>query len=366
MEAQPTRPAVPAPRRQFLRNALVAAAAVPGGALLLDACASAGTTAAAATSAFGAHRNYKFTLVTHFDTNIVLAPCHYGAEDACNLLGSTLTWTGSTAEVPSDILQAMDTAIQSKQDGVGIVLFDPTAFNDVVAKSMAAGIPTVAFNSDVPAGVQNDRMAYIGQDLEKSGVNMADRLLPSLNSGDTVAIFDAVPGSISVQPRVTGLQETFKASGKDINFVVVDSGILTDQQVSRAEAWYQSHPDVKVMIGAEGGSTYGVVSAMKKFNLEGKVIATGWDPTLLDLEGIPNGTLNSIVDQQLYLQGFLTILSLFLYQVSGGLLRPADTDTGEVVVTKANVSPYLTSQTRYEGETSKVKVLTPPSTIAVG
>ena len=50
------------------------------------------------------------------------------------------------------------------------------------------------------------------------------------------------------------------------------------------------------------------------------------------------------IDQQAYLQGFDTIMQLFLWNVSGGLMVPTDTDTGIGIVTKANVTPYLVAE----------------------
>jgi simple sugar transport system substrate-binding protein len=55
-------------------------------------------------------------------------------------------------------------------------------------------------------------------------------------------------------------------------------------------------------------------------------------------------------------------MQLFLYNVSGGLMKPTNTDTGLGIVTHANVGPYLASN-RYEGTSSKHKALTPPSSI---
>ena len=48
-------------------------------------------------------------------------------------------------------------------------------------------------------------------------------------------------------------------------------------------------------------------------------------------------------------------MQLFLYKLSGGLVAPSDTNTGLLFVTKANVKPYLTTKTRYEGSSSAQK-----------
>jgi simple sugar transport system substrate-binding protein len=55
-------------------------------------------------------------------------------------------------------------------------------------------------------------------------------------------------------------------------------------------------------------------------------------------------------------------MQLFLFNISGGLMKPTDTDTGTAIVVKATVAPYL-GLTRWEGTASKEAVATPPKPI---
>jgi simple sugar transport system substrate-binding protein len=73
--------------------------------------------------------------------------------------------------------------------------------------------------------------------------------------------------------------------------------------------------------------------------------------------------VTATIDQQAYLQGFDTIMQLFLWNVSGGLMKPTNTDTGLGIVTKDNVTPYLTAN-RFEGTSKSKKALSTPSSIA--
>src|SRR5579859_5259430 len=52
------------------------------------------------------------------------------------------------------------------------------------------------------------------------------------------------------------------------------------------------------------------------------------------------------------------VVQLFLYKLSGGLQQPSNTNTGLLFVTKANVDPYLSTQTRFEGSSDKQQVVT--------
>ena len=55
-------------------------------------------------------------------------------------------------------------------------------------------------------------------------------------------------------------------------------------------------------------------------------------------------------------------MQLFLYNVSGGLMKPTDTDTGLGIVTKSNVTPYLAVEP-LRGHDSRQKTLKPPAMI---
>jgi len=97
--------------------------------------------------------------------------------------------------------------------------------------------------------------------------------------------------------------------------------------------------------------------------LAGKTLGSGWDVGTEVLQGVSKGQLAFTIDQQAYLQGFVPVIQLFLYNISAGLMKPSDTDTGLGFVTSSNVAPYLKNKTRFEGSTSKPTAYKPPSTI---
>jgi simple sugar transport system substrate-binding protein len=107
-----------------------------------------------------------------------------------------------------------------------------------------------------------------------------------------------------------------------------------------------------------------VADTIKKYNLKGKVGGSGWDVEVPVLQGVKSGQLNFTIDQQAYLQGFVPTIQLFLYQISAGLMKPCNTDTGLGFVTSANVGPYLAHATRFEGSGVAETALAPPSAIA--
>jgi hypothetical protein len=55
-------------------------------------------------------------------------------------------------------------------------------------------------------------------------------------------------------------------------------------------------------------------------------------------------------------------MQLYLFNVSGGLMKPTNTDTGLGIVVKETVKPYL-AKNRFDGTSSKQQTLKPPVSI---
>jgi simple sugar transport system substrate-binding protein len=336
-------------------------AALTGGAagltaLLLNACGGSSSSNAqggGAANVFGSQKKFKFTVVNHVTTNPFFVPTKDGAADACKLLGCTYQWTGSQSSNVNEMVNAINSAISAKVDGIAVSLVDQTAFNDPVKRALDAGIPVVAYNADA-AG--NARLGYIGQDLFVAGQQMGNRIVELVGSGD-VALFIATPGALNIQPRINGAIDAIKKSGKSITSHTVATGAAVPQELSAIQAYWLSHTNTRGMFAVDGGSTQSTGQVMQKYKLAAKgVKAGGFDllgstPALLG-----QGNLDFTIDQQPYLQGFLPILQLFLYKASETLTGIADVNTGLKFVTQQSIQPYLTTKSRFEGSSNAVGV----------
>ncbi len=323
-------------------------AALGGAASLAAALAACNRSAGAGA---GDKANYKFTFVNHVTTNTFFTPTQYGAADMCSLLGCSYRWTGSENSNVSEMVRAVQTAINDKVDGIAVAIVDANAFNGPVAQAIAAGIPVVSYNADAPPGSKNQRMAYIGQGLFVSGQQMGQRIASAVPAGGHVALFIATPGSLNLQPRIDGAIDSIKKSGKNITYEQVATGALVTAEHSAIESYYLGHRSVNGMFAVDGGSTEGVGITSKKYGLAAKKVATGgYDLLPGSLTAIQSGDLGFAIDQQPYLQGYYPVLQLYLYKKSGSLMSPSDTDTGLKFVTKENVGPYLSTNSRFEGK----------------
>jgi simple sugar transport system substrate-binding protein len=292
---------------------------------------------AAASSEFaGAHPKWKFVFVNHVTTNPFFTPTISGATDACKLLGCQFQWTGSATSSVSQMVSSISTAVAGKADGIATTVIDKVAFDSPIANATAAGIPVISYNAD--GNPLDDRLAYVGQDLFASGQAMGQKILSLVKPGGKIVIFIATPGSGNIQPRVDGAKAVI---GTKLSVDVVASGAAIAQEASTVESYYLGHKSINGMFAVDGGSTWYTGVTSKKYGLHAKGIASGgFDLQPGTLDAIASGDMDFTIDQQPYQQGFLPVLYLWLYKLSGGLQSPSTTNTGLKFVTKANISAY--------------------------
>jgi simple sugar transport system substrate-binding protein len=331
--------------------------AVGGGAAALTALLAACTPTSASAGGSGAGDfpttpGFKFTFINHVTTNTFFQGTQYGMADAASLLKLPKPqWTGSETSNVAQMVNAMNTAISAKVDGIAISLIDQSAFTDPIKRAMDAGIPVVSYNADVDG---TERLAYIGQDLYASGQAAGQQIAKVMPAGSKITIFIATPGSLNIQPRADGAIAALTAANKGYEIKQVATGADESKEQTTIDAYYTGNKDVKGLFAVDAGSTQGVAAVLKKYNLASQGYhGGGWDLLPQTESAIKDGFLDFTIDQSAYLQGFLPTLYLYLYKLSGTLVGPATTNTGLKFVTKDNVEPYLKSTNRFEGSSPK-------------
>src|SRR3954470_9699448 len=345
--------------RAMSRRAALTGGAAGIASAMLAACGSskpdnakATATATAAqeggSSIFAVSKKLKFVLVNHVTTNPFFVPTKYGAEDACKLLGCSYQFTGSENSNVNEMVNAMNTAITSGANGIAVCLVDKKAFNQPTDAALKAKIPVVSYNADEKS---NSRLAYIGQDLFVSGQEMGKRIAQLVPSGD-VALFIATPGQSNIQPRIDGALNELK-SHSGIKTHVITTGAAVPNELSVIDSYATGHASTKGYFAVDAGSTQSLAQTIQKHSLRNKgVKGGGYDLTPTTQKLLASDQIDFTIDQQPYLQGFIPILQLFMYQASGGLSGIADTNTGLKFLDKTTVVPYNSTKSRYEGTSS--------------
>jgi len=254
----------------------------------------------------------------------------------------------------------LNSAIAAKANGIATTVITSTGFTAPVSRAMSAGIPVVSYNADgtVTNGVPDigtNRLAYIGQALYQSGQAMGARIKTLINTPGHIVIFISTPGTGNVQPRYDGAASVLTPAGFKVSEIA--TGAATNVEEGAENAYILAHKSsLKGAFAVDAGSTEFLGPVLAKNGLAGKIPAGGFDLTPGTLTAIKAGQLDFTIDQNPYLQGFLPTLYLYLFNLSGGLVSPPDTDTGLTFVTKTTVDAYSVPS-RFEGSTTAQKVI---------
>ncbi len=365
-------------RRKLIHGAGLFSATAAASALIAactsssSSSASSTSTSASATATAAAAGNFpktpawQFWFVNHVYTNTFFVPTQYGFADAAALLDIPVPKWGGSASTSSvsQMVSFLQTAISAKANGIATTVINATGFTTPVMDAMNAGIPVITYNADgiyAPNGtpdIGTNRLCYVGQALYLSGQQLGERIKSLVTTPGEIVIFIATPGTGNIQPRYDGAASVLKPAGYTVSEIA--TGAATSVELAAEKAYLLGHKSIKGAFAVDAGSTEFLAQALAGSGLS-SLPAGGFDLTPVTLSAIQAGTIDFTINQNPYLQGFLPTLYLYMYNLSGGLVPPPDTDTGLSFVTKTNVGPYLASSSRFEGSTSAQKIIPLPS-----
>ena len=165
-----------------------------------------------------------------------------GAMAAGKEFGVKVNWVGPIGINVDEQVNFIENAITAGVDGLAISNVNAEALNPMINKAIAAGIPTVTFNSEAPG---SKRLAFYGQDLKKSGYVQGKILAEYMKGKGKVIIVSGDTSASWSQDREAGVRKGL-AEFPDIEVVQVVSTGWEDQQMYAAiENALLANPDLK-------------------------------------------------------------------------------------------------------------------------
>jgi simple sugar transport system substrate-binding protein len=332
-------------RRQLLRRAGAGAAGFSLAQLLGPAAALAGDGG----GDFPAHPRWKFVFVSHDTLDPLHVATQFGAEDAAALVRCATQWTGSPRGDVKETVGALRSAISRKADGIAVSILDDAAFAPEMARAARQRIPLVAFNVGAGAGAR--RYAYVGEDPHVSGASVGAKIARLVPQG-TVILLAPAPSHDWAERRLKGVFAGLASGGRVPTAAVVRLSGDARKQQSTVEAAYRGQKGVRGIFAVDGAGTLACGKAISGLGLRRRgVKGGGYDLLPGDLSLVADGTLDFVVDQQPYVQGFAPVIQLFLAKISQGTVVPWDTETS-VLLSRSDVKAFLSTKSRFEGSSS--------------
>jgi simple sugar transport system substrate-binding protein len=248
-----------------------------------------------------------FCLVVHDDpTGSFWSVVDRGAKDAAEVAGVSLTSVGSLD--PALQSQLVEDCVAQGVDGLIVSLANPDALESAVMQAVDAGIPVITINSGVDVFRELGALTHVGQTEFVAGQGAGLRF-NDLGVSKVLCVIHE-EGNVGLEERCDGLVDTF--GGEVERFNVATTGVhdlagtlasIQDKLISDAsiDAILSLNPDVGIA-ARDAILAAGTDQALATFDLSPDI-----------LEAIDAGEVLFAIDQQQYLQGYLPVIFLKLY-----------------------------------------------------
>lgn len=228
-----------------------------------------------------------------------------GAEQAGEDLGVKVSYQGSGD--PNQQSQLIDNAVSEKVDGIVVSMANPDALKEAIGKAVAAGIPVITINSGVERSKEFGALTHVGQTERIAGEAAGERLKSEGGRKALCVIHEA--GNVGLEDRCGGAKGTFG----DMENLQVNVSDLADAS-SKIKAKLQSDTAIDTVLTLNNGVAIAARDAIRDAGSKAKLATFDLDKDVL--AAIKAGEISFAVDQQPYLQGYLPISFLHLYNTN--------------------------------------------------
>ncbi|SER10654.1 monosaccharide ABC transporter substrate-binding protein, CUT2 family [Faunimonas pinastri] len=256
---------------------------------------------------------------------------------------------------PELIVQQFSQAIGRSPTGIAVMGHPgDAALDPLIDRARKQGILVTTQNVDLPKAEEKYKgqgFGYVGAKNYSAGENLGDAAVKTcgLKQGDTAFVWGLL-GQEARGLRTKGVIDAFKKSGVDVKYLEIADNINKDaaQGIPIFASFMAANPSIKAVVTDHGALTAMLPSYLKAAGKKpGEVCGTGFDLSAATSQGIKDGYITAVLDQQPFLQGYLSIIQLYLTSKFG--FAGMDIDTGAAIIDKSNidaVAPLTTDAIR--------------------
>lgn len=261
-----------------------------------------------------------------------------GAEDAAEQFGADLTYLGPSQYDVGEFVDMIETAVEADPDGIAVTITDKDAVEPPLMEAIEQDIPVVAIN--VPDDRDPDEripyLTYVGADEYQVGVQAANRMLQEFDgTPERGVVLIHEPGHAGHEARSAGMEEVF--SEEDIPFERLSGSPDAANNFEALDAYLRANPETDAVFTLGPLGAHPALSLMNDLGDDAEGIRLGAvDLSDQIISAIQDGRMVFTVEQQQYLQGYLPIGLMTLYN-QFGLIPREPVLTGPAIVDQDNV-----------------------------
>jgi simple sugar transport system substrate-binding protein len=274
-----------------------------------------------------------------------------GARAAEAAFGPTVAYQWSDWQ-PNTMITQFQEAVASNPDGIAVMGHPgDEAFQPLVDDAISKGIIVTAMNTELQelqATYASQGFGYVGAVLFDAGAALANEAMErgGLQSGDKVFVW-GLASQAGRGERTNGITETLEEAGLTVEYLEIDDATNADPAagVPAFTGMASANPDLTAIFIDHGNLTSTIPTYLEAANLApDDIYAAGFDLSPSTVQGIQDGAIDLVIDQQQYLQGFFGITQLCLAHVYGFSGLHINTGGGFVDASNVEVIAPLVDQ----------------------
>ena len=229
------------------------------------------------------------------------------AQQVVEPLGFEVELIECETDLPHEFAAKIGSMQQHGLDGLAISAKNNPVIRELIDGLTSGGVPVVTYNSDIP---DSSRLCFVGQDLYRSGKVAADLIIKYLKECDEILL---VAGNLEFdahQKRVQGFMDKCTAAGIAAHRLHLTESfneyVLTYDKVSDA---LTRLPNLRAIYMANE-SVPACAEAIKRSGRREKIMVVGNDLSAATRKLLRDGTVDFIIEQNMYWQGYQPVLLL--------------------------------------------------------
>ena len=308
-------------------SAVLAACSSQGGAQ--SSGGSAGASAGGDTSG----SNLTIQMITHEQAGDTFwDKIRAGAQDAAKAHGINLQYSNN--ENGPEQATLVQNAIDAKVSGIAVTLSNADAVIPVAKKASDSGIPVVVFNQGITDYQKVGSKMYFGSDETLAGQTIGQKIAGADPGGKTLCVIQA-QGSVALEARCAGVKSGFSNTE---NLQVNGADLPSVQQTIQSKL--AEDPSITNIVTLAAPVGLAALQAQSAAGSTAKVYT--FDLNQDAAQAIKDGKIEFAIDQQPYVQGYMSVTMLWMYITNGtdiGGGKP--TLTGPSIVDQTNIDQIL-------------------------
>jgi len=254
----------------------------------------------------------RIAVITEWDGGSFWSVVKAGAQQAAKDLDIELTFSTADGDHERQA-QLIASAITSKVDGIAISAADPDAIRGAVEDARKAGIPVITLNSGAEQSAALGAIGHIGQTETVAGEQAGRRLAGT--GAKRLLCVNGEGGNIGQVQRCDGAKKGFGQQAEMVNVKGV-SDISTT--VSEIESKLRAEPGIDAVLTLTPDLAMAAKDALASVGSRARLATFDLSPDVLS--AIRDKKVEFAVDQQPYLQGYLPVAFLNLYDANANVV----------------------------------------------